>query len=92
VTSDLKLEIMRYKMRSDELTKQLKVARTGKEEVSKKYGDVAKSNSTLQQRLKDSEDQVTELLINEKNLLNTRRDLQRQLDELKLEVGRVSSK
>ena len=92
VTSDLKLEIMRYKMRSDELTKQLKVARSGKEELSKKYSDMVKSNTTLQQHLKDSEDQVAELLANEKNLLNTRRDLQRQLDELKLAVGRFSSK
>ena len=90
MTSDLKLEIIRYKMRADELTKQLKVARNGKEELSKKYGDVAKANTTLQQHLKDSEEQVAELLASEKNLLHTRRDLHRQLDELKLEVSRVS--
>ena len=92
VTSDLKLEILRYKMRSDELTKQLKVARSGKEDIVKKYNDVSKANTNLQQRLKDSEEQVTELLANEKNLLNSRRDLHRQLDEMKLEAGRTSTK
>lgn len=92
VTSDLNVELMRYKMRSNELTKQLKHIKTVKDNLSKKYSESIKSNNHLQQRLKETEVQVLQLLAHEKNLKDTRKELNRQLDILKLEVKKNSER
>ena len=92
VTSDLNVELMRHKMRSNELTKQLKHLKSVKEELSKKHNEATKSNINLKHRLKETEGQVSELLGREKNLMHTRKELNRQVDALKLQVRKSSAR
>lgn len=93
--TDLKVELVRYRNRSTELTRQLNLLKHEREEMSKQLQQAVTAKSSLQLRLKDAEiqaemgaDQITQLLSREKHLLHERRELHRQLDMVKLQTSR----
>lgn len=66
-----------------------------KDDLGKQLQEATSCNSRLQQRLKEVEgqtevamEQVAQLALREKQLLQERRELNRQLDKVKLHVSR----
>lgn len=91
--SDMKAEVIRYRSRSDELTKQCTHLKHIKDDLSKRLKEATISSSSLQQQLKEAVaqsettmEQVAELASREKQLLHERRELNRQLDKIKLHI------
>ncbi len=77
------------------LSTQLNHLKHIKDDLGKQLNKATSSNASLQQRLKEVEtqaeesmDQVSQLLSKEKQLLQERRELHRQLDKFKLHMTR----
>ena len=93
--TELKSEAVKYKRKSGELSVQLNHLRLTKDDLSKQLSVLNTTNTTLQHQLKDAESradtatgQVSTLLHKEKQLLQERRELHRQLDAIKLHMAR----
>lgn len=93
--TDLKCELVRYRSRSEELAKQLNYMKRVKDDLEKHLKTATHSNTNLQERLKEAEvlsegamEEVSELVSREKQLLQEKRELNRQLDKVKLHISR----
>ena len=95
----MKSELIGHKRRGDELQVQLNLARTTKEEFGKQLSKTTSMNTALQHRLVEVEGraesavgQVSALITKEKQLLEERRELHKQLDRMRLQMARNAVK
>ena len=95
--ANLNQELLRCRNRVDELTKQLHYMKTLKDDQGKRLKDATESRLSLQQQLKEAEGQaegaraqVAEMVTQTKGLLEERRELNRQLDQVKLHMTRTT--
>ena len=89
----------RYKRRSEELQVQLNHVKASKEDLNKQLGKMTSTNAALQHQLGEVEaraetatGQVSALITKEKQLLQERRELHRQLDRMRLQAARNAMK
>lgn len=95
--ANLSNELIRCRMRIDELTKQLSHLKSVKEDLVKRLKNATESKENLQARLQEAEGQaegartqVAEMVTQAKGLLEERRELNRQLDQVKLQMTRTT--
>ena len=86
---------MRYKRRSEELQVQMNHMKATKDDLVRQLGQLTNSNAALQRQLDEAEtraetaaNQVSMVLSKEKQLLQERRELHKQLDRIKLHLAR----
>jgi chromosome segregation ATPase len=97
--AEAKGEVTRHKRRSEELQVQLNHVKASKEELNKQLGKMTSTNAALQHQLGEVEaraetatGQVSALIAKEKQLLQERRELHRQLDRMRLQAARTAVK
>ena len=93
---NLKAELNRYKQYSEELAIQLQQLKLEGKELASQLLKATNANTVLQQQLGEAEtlvestnSQLVTLLAREKQLLQERRELQRQLDKIKVNMNRI---
>ena len=97
--AEVKGEMTRYKRSSEELQVQLSHMKATKKELGKQLGQMTNTNAVLQHQLGEVEagaesaaGQVSALISKEKQLLQERRELHKQLDRMRLQVARNAVK